>query len=260
MSMPPIKYIFILLALIAQVSIACERTMKIGLGQPWPPFYFEGEQTLSGIDIEVTRLILNKAGFCSEFVVLPSSIRGLVELKKGHVDLVPAASFSHQRAQYSYFSIPYRRERMRLFWYEDAKLFNHNLQSLMSLRQTFVVNNGGYYGKEFESLSSQEQFKELIVRVPMIKQRLYMLKAKRVDFMIDDETSGLYLIKQEKIAGVTLHPHVVHDNPIHFMLSRKSLSHLELKKINIAISNNQAAIKQIIESYTQSRPFLGDST
>ncbi|MCF6146324.1 hypothetical protein PMAG_b0171 [Pseudoalteromonas mariniglutinosa NCIMB 1770] len=38
---------------------------------------------------------------------------------------------------------------------------------------------------------------------------MHILKAKRVDFMIDDEISGLYLINQEEIPSITLNPYVI---------------------------------------------------
>ncbi|MEI8607593.1 substrate-binding periplasmic protein [Pseudoalteromonas sp. B160] len=232
------------------ISNSCEKTLQVGVILPWPPFVFDGEQALTGIDVEISRLVLKHAGFCSKFVPLPSSKRGLVELENGRVDILTAASFNQQRAQYSHFSTSYRREKMRLFWYEDTKYLTHDLASLLAQQKTIAVNNGGYYGKEFEQLSKVTNNKDLLVRVPLLKHRLYMLKAKRVDFMIDDEISGLYLISQEKIPGITLHPYVIHDNPIHFMLSKKTVTMDNVRSINAAIIDMQSNIKQIIASYT----------
>ncbi|WP_369675498.1 transporter substrate-binding domain-containing protein, partial [Enterococcus faecium] len=117
------------------------------------PFVVINNNNFSGIDIEITRQVLDEAGFCAEFIALPSSIRGLAELEKGNVDVLPAASFNKQIAQYSHFSLAYRQERMRLFWYEDSELSGLDLASLMSIKKTFVINSGGYYGEEFEQLS-----------------------------------------------------------------------------------------------------------
>ena len=237
--------------LVANASFACEQTLKVGIGQPWPPYVFKGERTLSGIDIDITRLVLKKAGFCSQFVLLPSSIRGLVELKKGTVDVLPAASYSDDRAKYSHFSLPYRRERMRLFWYENSAFIKHDLQHLMHSSKTFVINSGGYYGEEFAQLSQQADYKNLIVPVKMINQRLLMLKAKRVDFMIDDEVSGLYLMAQKNITGISLHPYIVNDNPIHFMFSNKTVNTAQSQKIDDAIKQLETPITEIIDNYTQ---------
>ena len=90
---------------------------------------------------------------------------------------------------------------MRLFWHEQSDVLEHDLQNLMRSGKTFVINSGGYYGKEFKQLSQQAEHKGQIVQVKMIEQRLNMLQAKRIDFMIDDEVSGLYLLAQKQITG-----------------------------------------------------------
>lgn len=245
-----IKCLYVLLTLISFTNIACDSTLKVGIGQPWPPFVMVTSNGFNGIDIEITQTVLSEAGFCTEFIALPSSIRGLTELKKGTVDILPAASFSKQRARYSHFSLAYRQERMRLFGYEDTELSELGLSSLMANKKTFVINSGGYYGEEFEHLSNLARYHDLIVRVKMIEQRLYMLRAKRVDFMIDDELSGLYMIAKEQIKGITLHPYVVHDNPIHFMYSNKTVSTAQSQKIDDAIVKLQGVISHIVVKYT----------
>lgn len=202
-----------------------------------------------GIDIEIIQLILAGAGYCSEFIKFPSSTRGLAEFKKGLVDILPAASFSEERAQYSYFSEPYRNEKMRLFWYPKKQFLNADLNQLMQAKFTFAINGGAYYGPEFDKLIDNPLYRRLIVQVPKIQQRLFMLKAKRVDFMVDDEGSGRYLISQEKLSALSLHPYVVNDNPIHFMLNRKTLLPSDVSKINTEISNNKARLKRIIDTY-----------
>lgn len=241
---------YLLLILFSALNVACDKTLKVGVGQPWPPFVVINNSNFSGIDIEITRKVLAEAGYCAEFIALPSSIRGLAELEKGTVDVLPAASFSKQRAQYSHFSLAYRKERMRLFWYEDSELAELDLASLMADKKTFVINSGGFYGEEFEQLSNQPNLRDLIVPVKMINQRLYMLQAKRVDFMIDDELSGLYMIAKEQIKGITLHPYVVHDNPIHFMYSNKTVSTEQSQKIDDAIVKLQGEITHIVSDYT----------
>lgn len=241
-----------MLVLLSPFATSCEQTLRVGVVLPWAPFVFDNKQGLIGIDVDIARLVLTEAGFCTEFVRLPSSKRGLVELEKGRVDVLPAASFTQTRSQYSHFTASYRRERMRLFWYQNNKYSSYNLTDLLAKGKTIAVNSGAYYGKEFEQLTELNQYKELIVPVPLVMRRLYLLKAKRVDFMIDDEISGQYVIKQEKIAGITLHPYVINDNPIHFMLSRKTVTEEDVQRVNSAITASQARIDEVIASYTTS--------
>ena len=117
--------------------------------------------------------------------------------------------------------------------------------------KTFVINSGGYYGKEFKQLSQQAEHKGQIVQVKMIEQRLNMLQAKRIDFMIDDEVSGLYLLAQKQMTGIALHPYVINDNPIHFMFSNKTVNTAHSQKIDDAIKQLETPIIDIIANYTQ---------
>jgi polar amino acid transport system substrate-binding protein len=140
---------------------------------------------------------------------------------------------------------------MRLFWHEKSDVLEHDLQNLMRSGKTFVINSGGYYGKEFKQLSQQAEHKGQIVQVKMIEQRLNMLQAKRIDFMIDDEVSGLYLLAQKKITAIALHPYVINDNPIHFMFSNKTVNTAHSQKIDDAIKQLETPIIDIIANYTQ---------
>lgn len=140
---------------------------------------------------------------------------------------------------------------MRLFWHEKSDVLEHDLQNLMRSGKTFVINSGGYYGKEFKQLSQQAEHKGQIVQVKMIEQRLNMLQAKRIDFMIDDEVSGLYLLAQKQMTGIALHPYVINDNPIHFMFSNKTVNTAHSQKIDDAIKQLETPIIDIIANYTQ---------
>ncbi|WP_404343502.1 substrate-binding periplasmic protein [Pseudoalteromonas mariniglutinosa] len=239
------------LLLLSHISTACERTLKVGISQVWPPYIIDYKSHFIGIDIEIVEHLLTKAGFCSEFIRLPSSKRAFVELERGHVDLLPAASFTEQRARFSYFSEPYRNEVMRLFWYPNSALLEQGLAGILANQQIIVVNSGSYYGEEFAKLRNNNDYSDLIVTVPSLRQRLNMLLTKRVDFFIDDELAGLYLVHNQDIKGVNVHPFVVNDNPVHFMLSKKSMTHDDVNAINIAIINNTQAIKHIIADYSR---------
>ena len=244
-----IKLLCLFLAFFLSTSFACDKTIKVGVGPAWPPYAYKSQQTYKGIDMEITRLVLKTAGFCSEFIALPSASRGLAELKKGTVDLLTAASFNQQRAKYSHFSLPYRHERMRIFGRANNIFPSRTLAQLMLSDKTFVVNSGSYYGEEFDNLRKLPQYKDQIVPVKMINQRLSMLQAKRVDYMIDDEVSGLYLIAKKGYSEISVHPYIVNDNPIHFMLSKKTVNSAQSQKIDDAIKQLETPIADIITNY-----------
>ncbi|QMW16749.1 transporter substrate-binding domain-containing protein [Pseudoalteromonas sp. MT33b] len=244
------KVLFLLVfAALSTEAFGCDRVLKVGVSQSWRPYVFSQNDQLTGIDIEITDLVLKEAGFCSQFIAMPSSKRGFAELKHGTVDLLPAASYSQQRDDFSTFSVPYRNEVMRLFWYPHSHLESQDLKGLLDHKQTILTNSGSYYGDELTRLSANKKYKDQFVTVPSLRQRLAMLVAKRVDFFIDDELAGLSLIQQHQANNVKIHPYIINNDYIYFMLSDLSLSEEERQAINHAIQFNKQAITDIISSY-----------
>lgn len=233
-------------------ALGCERTLKVGISQQWAPYVLIRDKTFSGIDIQITEFVLSQSGFCTQFVLLPSSKRGFAELRSGKVDLLPAASFSEERARFSYFSEPYRKEVMRLFWYPKKEYAALSLKGLLLKGQVILINSGSYYGEEFTTLSRIKMFKNQIMAVPKLQQRLGMLLAKRVDFFIDDELAGLYLIESLNLKGIELHDYIINDNWVSFMLSKTTLTESERTRINNTIIAHQQTITGLIAEHIKS--------
>jgi polar amino acid transport system substrate-binding protein len=78
-----------------------------------------------------------------------------------------------------------------------------------------------------------------------------MLVARRVDFFVDDELAGLYLIQKNNQQGIELHPYIVNNDSVYFMLSETTLLAEDRAAINSAILNNQQAITEIIARYVK---------
>lgn len=241
--------LLILAALISASAFSCEKTLKVGISQQWAPYAFTQNDQLTGIDIDIVNLILKDAGFCAKFVIMPSSKRGFAELKHGKIDVLPAASYSKERDSFSFFSEPYRNEVMRLFWYPHNRLDALDLQGLLDHQQVILTNSGSYYGPEFTQLAQQAKYKEQLVTVASLRQRLAMLVARRVDFFVDDELAGLYLIQKNKLRGIEIYPYIVHNDSVHLMLNEINLSAEERAAIDSAILKNQQAIIEITARY-----------
>lgn len=230
-------------------AVACnnETTLKVGIGSSWPPYVMYGEQPY-GIDVEITKVVFSQAGYCIDFVPLPSSARGITELEKGESDVLPSASFNLERSKVAYFSNPYRREKMRLF---SAKVISQTsiLTELFSLGFSFTANPGAYYGEELEQLKKIAWYEKRLFLISSLDRRIEMVAKERVDFMIEDQQAGNYYINQLGYKKMVLHPYVVNDNAIHFMLGRHRFSQAEVTRINQAINRVEDGIPAIIENY-----------
>ncbi|MCZ4253712.1 substrate-binding periplasmic protein [Pseudoalteromonas shioyasakiensis] len=247
-----LKALFLLVvAVLSNSAFSCDKTLKVGISQQWAPYAFTQNGKLTGIDIDVVNLVLKEAGFCAKYVVMPSSKRGFAELKHGKVDLLPAASYSTERDSFSFFSEPYRNEVMRLFWYPKPFLEKLDLQGLLEQQQIILSNSGSYYGPEFTRFSAGEKYKSQLITVPSLRQRVAMLTAKRVDFFVDDELAGLYLIQNNQHHGIALHPYIINNNDVYLMLSKVTLNANERAAISQAIVSNKQAITEIIARYVK---------
>ncbi|BBN83651.1 hypothetical protein PA25_36360 [Pseudoalteromonas sp. A25] len=213
---------------------------------------YDGERYF-GMDIEATQYIFNKAGLCVNFVRLPSSARGITELERGFIDILPSASYNEQRAKIAYFSAQYRRERMRLFTLstmDDVK----SLSQLFERGYLFTANPGAYYGQELASILKVDQFKNNYFEVASLSQRMELVRRGRVDFLIEDEASGVYYKHQLGYDKLRIHPYVVHDNGIHFMLNKSAFSVEQIAQINRAISATDNQLKRIEAKYLSKLP------
>ncbi|MCF2855846.1 transporter substrate-binding domain-containing protein [Pseudoalteromonas sp. SMS1] len=223
----------------------CSSEKKIGIGSSWPPYVMYKGDTPYGLDIEITKLIFNKANVCFKFIRLPTSARGLAELYKGFVDVLPSASFNIDRANNAHFSNPYRRERMRLFTRLELPPVK-SLTELFADEYTFVTNPGAYYGEELRQILQISWYQQRLVEVASVSRRIELVNKKRIDFLIEDEHTGFFYINQLGYKRLRLHSYIVNDNAIHFMLSRMTFKASEIDAINNAIEQSQPEIEAIL--------------
>ncbi|WP_063370935.1 substrate-binding periplasmic protein [Pseudoalteromonas luteoviolacea] len=243
------KRLLLLVAFISFYSSSNERCLsekKIGIGSSWPPYVMYNGDNPFGLDIEITKLVFNKANVCFKFVRLPTSARGLAELYKGYVDVLPSASFNIDRANNAHFSVPYRRERMRLFTRLELPPIK-SLTELFADEYTFVTNPGAYYGEELRQILQISWYQQRLVEVASVSRRIELVNKKRIDFLIEDEYTGYYYINRLGYERLRLHSYIVNDNAIHFMLSRITFKKNEISAINEAIEQLQPDIKAILE-------------
>ena len=227
----------------------CETTLTLGLGNIWPPYYFEENSQPAGADIDIVQLIFAEANICLNYRKMPSSARALLELKNGNIDFLYAASFSEERAKIATFSAPYRHETVRIFWRANGLeyLSSASLKSLFLSGLIVATNRGSFIGKKADKILKMQN-NAAVISVPTIEQRMMMLTHQRVDFIIEDEIAGLYYIHREKIKDIKLHPHVIYQDDISLMFSRK-VSQQTITLINTVIEQNGKKIDKIIESY-----------
>lgn len=236
-----------LLVLISRFTQACDYLMVVGVNQNWPPYTYENKGQFSGLDIDITQLILTKASFCIRYRHVSSASRAFVELQKGKIGMLKAASYTEERAKLVAYSRPYRNERMILYGQSQLLPEQRSLKALFENKMTFVVNRGAHYGDRFSSL--QKQYSTQVKLVNTALQRFGMLEKKRVSFTIDDELTGKHYINSTGLSNIVATGLTVHDNPVHFMFNQDAISPAQLAVINQAIVDNRGSIQALYEQY-----------
>lgn len=233
--------IILLLAFSSQLY-ACEKTITIQAFKNWLPYSYEVNGVFQGLDIEALELVLAKVNICWEYVSLPSAARAFAEMRKGNIDLVFAASMSDERSEFAYFTTPYRTESAVLYKHVD------NTQDNLTETTTVAINRGGFYGSEFADY--RDKCQDCVIDISLASQRFYLLKNKRVDFVIEDSLAGQYIAENSEFSKqVKTTGSVIHNNMVHYMIARDSLSDNELALLNNVIEQNQGEIKALIDKY-----------
>lgn len=227
-------------------ALACTKKLVMGTNETnWAPYLIKQDGQFLGIEVDVVNSTFYGSTYCVEWVYFPSLSRVQEELKNGRVDITFAASFTEQRAQYAYFSLPYREEIMLLYKHKDAPDVT-TLPAIFNKSHTTAVNRGSFFGDEFEQLR-QPFFKQVILTA-QAKNRFGMLDKKRVDYVIEDSVVAAHFAKKYNSIMKVNSIAPIHINNVHFMLSKKSLLPADVTAINQLIYKNKEAIKLIYQN------------
>jgi len=164
--------------------------------------------------------------------------RHLMYVKSGMVDIAFGASYTKEREQTAYFSIPYRKESVNLFikkgMAQSIKL--KELSDLINSKYLIGVENGYHYGEEYEKLKSNTDFMSRIQSVLDIEQNVEMLLKGHIDGFLSDPITMQVFVKKYKFEDeFEIHSLPIYQSDIYIMLSKKTSNKSELDKINKAI-------------------------
>ena len=250
MLQPLIKTLALTLLLTSSLCLAntCSREVLVSINDTWRPYSYLSDGVLKGSDIDIINNVFAKTSLCPTFAVFPSSTRGVLELQRERVDMLYAATYTHERATYADFSIPYRHEVMSLFSHSPIKDGKDDFARLLSEGKTVVANPGSYYGEDVKKLS--EQYRAQFVYVPKADRRVKLVVSGKVDLLIADELTGQHYGSYIYPNQLFLIHRVLHQSPVRFMFKKGRFSAQQLSEINQAISHSEAEISNIISTYT----------
>jgi len=245
-SMPLPLYRSVLLLLIGlmtsvTVRAECSKTLVVNQATWKPYMYKTDEGRPAGLDYDFVKAIVERAGCDFELVELPSK-RALVELRAGGIDMVAGASITPDREVYGRFTVSYRDEAIALFIRQsDRELYPAvSLKDLIDSHQLQLgAVIGAYYGEEYAELDQNSLTDHgRLVLLNNNERLLEMLIRGRIDVAIGDRISLSALAKDLGYRDrVAVHPYILNQGLIHFMLSKASTTQEDLSVINQAIDD-----------------------
>lgn len=221
----------------------CPKTVRWAWNSYEPYSYRDSQGDLVGLDVDLTRAILNGADCHYAAVEIPAK-RALKMVEAGETDLVAAASVTPEREAYGYFSHPYRSERIVMFARRDnaAAKAVRNFTDALAAHLRIGAGNSGSYGPAYDAARDQLLAAGLLTLDASLEQRLQLLARGRVDVVVEDEVAGastagkLGLSAALQVVGTPLS-----EEPVRLLLSKKSVSPDLVAAINQAIDRLKAS-------------------
>jgi polar amino acid transport system substrate-binding protein len=204
----------------------------------WPPFsQIDDKGQLDGLDVSLTRQILQRAGFTPKFRELPWA-RALHMVEHDQLDVAMAALPLPERQSYARFSAPYRQSAYVLL--SNNPIPGHQdrwdkLDNLAALCNEKGLKIGKLRGTrpmhQMESCPALKMATEYNADDRLID----LLLARRLDGVIMEWQYAHYRLSQlgaERFISCQL---LLHHQPVSLMFAKNSVSEAQLLKVNEAI-------------------------
>lgn len=250
---PGFLFFALLTALCTSAASACDRPLRVAMAQ-FPPYILrDARGAASGAEPELLRAILQQAGCQLEIVPdLPRKRRYAMFLA-GELDILLAASETVERREVAWFTPPYRMETTAWFALPARAAALRELDgfgAVLQRRITMVTQNLGWFGVEYATLLPQLQQAKLISQYENTRQGLSMLLAARGEILMADRGATLYEAAQRGLELAEL-PFVPAREPVHLMLSKKSVSEADARAIGNAVQllEERGVLKEIRGRY-----------
>lgn len=237
-----------------------KKTLKNGW-YLWEPYQYNkltaAGYSLVGMDIELVRAIANRADIAMETEQI-SWKKHQEELREGKRDIAAGATYTEARAEYVYFSIPYRYEENSLFMLNTSNKdlsFSSISEFLAQVRlQNFVlgVTRGFVYADpQINLFIKDESNKDIVVEFDNDVEGMQAIMKGDIDGFISDRVVGAAAILNQKANSYIKEVQLHIKTPIHLMFSKKSVPIQIVEKFNNEIKNfiNTSEYKKIVKTY-----------
>jgi polar amino acid transport system substrate-binding protein len=223
-------------------------SLRVGWSNWYPYKYLkipDLQSSLTGLDIELLKLIASDAGTSLHYTQMTLQAT-LDALRSGNIDMMSGASYSDERAQYAYYSIPYRNEENALYVLRDKNQvykFKTVAEFIAYIKEHHfrlgVKTAGLLADAQMNSFVKDPTNAKYLVPFTDEVEALKSLLDNDIDGFIADRIAGsslVWLARQD--AKVAEHP-LPMKTTVHLIFSKKTVSPATVQAFNKAITNDK---------------------
>ena len=245
----------LLLFIGVQCGVAQSETcaLRMAVETDFPPHLIQQDEAWTGLSVDLMALLATKVG-CELKLINSPWLRSLQLSEQGQLDVVSHLSFTPERQAHFAFIGPHHIESIYLVG--DATQLPP-LEELAQLADSVDLGSiatlhGGYYGETFERLRKEPHFASQLVVISSIQDKLALLRAGRVNVILEDLSVVRYWQHHQFEAAERFQPLLkVYESPVYFGFSKTSLSEARLQQLAAAWQqlHQQGKIAEIYRNY-----------
>lgn len=255
-------FVYLLFVVSARAEIYDESDLVLRGGWYWfEPYQYlakaHDQKSLTGLDVQIAKKVFDNINI--KLDISPLSWHEHVEqIKTGERDFAVGATFTEERSQFAYFSIPYRYEENAFFVHRsDEQNFKFSkISDLLNYIENNrfkvgVVEGFVYADKSINEWIKKESNKDLIELSKDDRESVKKLNDKMIRGFFSDRISGSTAIWHQGLGGEITEIKLGIKTPIHFMFSKKTINENVVQIINDSINQllKGREIDYLVESY-----------
>jgi len=193
------RALVLLVLLVSGVVSAEDKMLKVAvnIGPPWA--YFEEEQGVIGIDVDIINHALGKMGYGAEFHLLAYN-RVIKEFNEGKFDIASPAAFPAEEGAFTQPYLPYKDVAVSL---KDKKLTINSVSDLSDKRVVAYQFAHTVLGERFAGAVNSEGYLEIAER----EVQLTLLVNNKTDVVVGEKRLLEYIMRAHYgQISLTVHP------------------------------------------------------
>lgn len=203
------------ISLLACLSLSVQAQPLRVVSEAWPPYIYEEDGELRGLDYDAARIILQRLGVDAEWQLLPWK-RCILALKQEQADAILGIHRTQERESTMLFpSEPLSQVELVLFYAKNRPYSFRHLDDLQGLK-VGVSSRYWYSNQAFRE-------SELFIRehAPNHAANFGKLVRERVQLVLNDRYAGRFLLDRMDLNdAIDHHPQVISRDPLYLGLRR----------------------------------------